>query len=385
MRAFYLILVLLLFMQAAGNAGAIGISPSRVIVHFKPGLEETFYFTVYNGASEETSVQFYARGEMGEIARLEHNVSVLKPNSQETVAVKLRLPMNMSLPGDHELLVGAVEKAGRKPGRATFVGAVTGVEAQVYVRVPYPGKYASASIDVGDVVVGEPILFKIIASNLGSEIIENATAFIDVYEPGGKKVASLTSGMEPIGSKEAKELYAEWLPSNLSAGIYSVSATLLYDGYKTEAETNFRLGDMLIEILNVTAETISGDIVRFEINLQSFWNDAVPGVYAEVNVTDAEGTAVAVSSTPPVTIGRWSRAKLETFLKTGALKEGEYSALVMLHYSGKTLQKQVRLRINKGGPNINPLYFVVALLVLVIIYLVISKKRSVHNEKQKKN
>lgn len=374
MKILQFIIFVIVFCFIVQETSAIGISPSRIVLHFKPDLEQTLSFTVFNGGMSGTKIKIYSHGELEQIALWNKDILMLPPNSYQTFDVKIKLPTETYEPGDHILFIGAVEQAEQTLGKQTSVAAVTGVESQIYIRVPYPGKYASASIDIGDVVVGKPILFTVFVSSLGSETIMNATAFMDIYDPQDTKITSLTSTMESINAKESKELYAEWLPINVSAGIYRVVVTLFYDEKTTVAETNFRLGDMVIEILDAIAEYVSNDLFRFEIDVQSLWNDVISGVYASINVSDLAGNAAGITTTSPISISRWSQAKLETFLKTNNLEDGIYNALIILHYNDKLSQKQIQFKIVRSSFKMNPLYIVIVSLALIIIYLLLAKK-----------
>lgn len=380
MKKTYLIIIALALL--AGQVSAIGISPSRIILHYQPSLEDTLSFTVYNGGGSPTTVKLYSHGELENITSFEKGIIEMKPDSRETFNVRIKLPPGEYEPGDHAVFIGAVEQAEKQLGNRMSVAAVTGVESQVYIRVPYPGKYLSASIDVDDVTVGQPILFKVFVSSLGDEKIWNVTGTIDVYDPEGAKAVSLASTAESLGPKESKELYAEWTLANVSAGIYRVIATVNYDGKSATAETNFRLGDMILEILDAAAEMMGGSVVRFVIEVQSSWNDAISGVYAKINVSDAYGNFAGATSTAPMTISRWGKAQMEAFLKADKMGEGAYEALIMLHYNGKSSEKRVRFKIEGEKFKVNPLYAVITLLALIIIYLLISKRGGKHGKEK---
>ncbi len=373
-------LIIIALILLTGQASAIGISPSRIILHYEPGLEETLSFTVYNGDASPTNVRLYSHGELANMTLFDKDAMEMMSDSRDTFNVKIKLMQGEYEPGDHAVFIGAVEQAERQSGNRMSVAAVTGVESQVYVRVPYPGKYLSASVSTEDVIMGQPVIFKVIASSLGDENLDNVTAIIDVYDPQGAKVISLASGSESIGPKESKELYAEWAPANASTGIYRATATVYYDGKTAAAETNFRLGDMILEIVDATAEMMGSSVVRFVIDVQSSWNDAIQGIYATINVTDAGGNAAGSTSTAPTTISRWSKAQIEAFLKADNLNDGTYDALIMLHYNGKSSEKKVQFEIEREKFRINPLYALITLLILVIIYLLVSKRGGTHGK-----
>ncbi len=376
MRLPKLLLAIWILLIAVEQVSAIGISPGRTVMHFRPSLEETVSFTVFNGAdSQPTKVKLYARGELENLTTISTDIIELEPNDQETFYATIKLTGANYTPGDHVVLVGAVEQIETNKLGNMNVAAVTGVESQVYVRVPYPGKYISASMDIGDMAVGQPVLFTINVNSLGSDYIDSIEAHIDLFDPKGDKVASLTSTKEDLNPKESKDLFAEWMPSDVSPGIYLAVATVYYDGKSVKTETNFRLGDMIVEIADVTTEALGSSIVRFEITAQSKWNDAIKNVYATVNISDSGKNPIATITTPPVTIPRWSQEKLETFLKTDNIDEGMYDATVILYYEGNTTKRDLQFQVSKTKNKIEPAYIVIAALLITIACLLISSRR----------
>jgi len=167
---------------------------------------------------------------------------------------------------------------------------------------------------------------------------------------------------------------AEWKTS--VAGRYKALARINYDGSILEEKKNFNVGERLAKILNISdAKVKKGDIAKFDINIQSYWNEIIKDVYLELKVVGQEVN----SRTESISLGPWDSRTITGFLETSSLEEGEYEVDVILNYDDKYSEAKTSLVVTKGFSlsvtTIVLIVIIAILILLVIINIVMFKKK----------
>jgi hypothetical protein len=150
-----------------------------------------------------------------------------------------------------------------------------------------------------------------------------------------------------VPSRENTDFSATWETAGMKEGIYTARASFDYGGEEPAvSEKDFRVGDVLIKIVNiVNNDTEEGGISRFNIEIESFWNSPITGVYATLSVKEKNGNSLGDSKSPSVDIMPWSKQKLEIFWDTAGKKAGVYDATITVFYANKTVEKTIETRI----------------------------------------
>ena len=264
------------------GAYAIGISPSRVIIDFEPGYEETIEYFVLNQGDAVLNAVIYASGDLSEHITLSRNSVTVQPGQKEYFSVTLKLPEELS-PGRHDNRIGAREAG---PAGGGTVAALAAVESQLWIDAPYPGKYIEASLDAANAAVNEIAEFTLTITNKGSEDLSRVSATIDIYNKGtNEKVGSIGAGETSIISGESAELKASW--RGTQTGAYKAVATVSYDGSTKTVEDDFKIGDLLVNIVDIRSDDIpAGSIGKISIDIDSLWNEDIEDVYAQVVINE---------------------------------------------------------------------------------------------------
>jgi hypothetical protein len=250
------------------------------------------------------------------------------------VILHIRLPEKLEKPGPNSLYVQAKE-INSQSGAV----ALAAVRAPVIISMPYPGYYAEMSLDAPNINEGETQEFLVKVTNLGTNRLERVYAVIELYDSAGK-IKTLTTdtiSMDPTAVSELKE---NMVSTGLKPGIYLAKATLYYDGGNTrEAEKNFTIGTLYVQINRYTPEMEQGKLNKFEVEILNKWNALIPGVYGNISF---EGTDV---KTPSVDLQPLGTDKVFGYIDTANQAFGDHDIKIAIHYADKTTVTNGKVKI----------------------------------------
>lgn len=320
---------------------ALGVSPARRNVDYVSGESVTLPFKVINDEMKGMNVMIYSQGDMGEYIQLTENP--LRFFSEDDFIVsnyKIDFPIIEPTPGVHQAKIVLIELPEDFTGAGdALVTGTVGVIQQIRIRVPYPGKYLEAVLFASDAGVGEEVVFSIPITNYGKEHIFEISAEIKIYDGLGKEVASVYSTKASLSPSQDGKLTATWFVDTLP-GPYTAKAILDYDGIKIDLDTNFRIGDVFVDILSIDSKNFKlGDIAKFDIAIENKWNSRISGLFAEMVVLDGSKVLTRYR-TAPIEIGPLERSELSTFWETKGVEPGSYTMQIILYYEGKTTEEE---------------------------------------------
>lgn len=365
-RCILLIILAIILIQTTQG---ILLSPPSYELEFKPNLEQDCGFAVKNTASSPLDFWIYVTGDLNESIKPKEDSMRINPEIWYNVPCTIKLPEDIP-PGLHENKVIIME--GSK--KANMVGAVAGVGLLVYIRKPYPGKYLDAGLQVSDTPVNTPAELKLTLTSRGTETINSAKTTFNIYHPSGKLLKTIQGEPIQILPSTTREITTTWQHSE--AGTYKAVAEVDYDGTKIKAEKEFKLGDLVVLITNVTAEdTTIGTIAKVKVKLQSFWNSNIDKAYASLEVKDEKGTTVTTSDSPSVTLTPWDAREMLLYFDTTGMQPGRYSLITTLHYADKTASMTGSINLLKPFPLLLVVgASILVLIILIILYLKFRKK-----------
>ena len=152
-----MVALFVLLALAVQSVFAIGISPSRKYIDYAPGLKIQVPISIINAEQKDMRVLIYAQGDLAQYITLKETLITMSKNeSQKEFTLNLKLPMDMEQAGSIQAQVFALEFPSQEEAgeSAKIITAKTAVASQIIVRVPYPGKYAEASLSVDESEVG---------------------------------------------------------------------------------------------------------------------------------------------------------------------------------------------------------------------------------------
>ncbi len=367
MKKSYLYLLCVLFLLVVvKDSFAIGIGPPSVELDFQPALNKDLTFMVLNNIAVPIRADLYVKGYLKDYITLEKDYIDLNPGESANFKVYVRLPSQIDVPGPHDTRIGALES--QKTAQAGTVGAKAGVEAKLIINVPYEGKYIKADFEAADIKIGERVNFAIALSNMGKEDIANVRASIEIYDSDNKKIAIVETNSVELKIDEKKELRAEWLSEGFGAGIYKALAKINYDENIKEIQTSFKIGDVLIEILDVSISKFKkGEIAQISILIQSKWNEPIDDVFANIELyKDSE--LVDTIATNHITINPWANSTIDAYWSTVNIAASNYLAKTTLNYAGQTTYKEFNIEVKgKGLGGIGTIIVIISIPIIFFI------------------
>lgn len=342
-----------LFIFLWGSVLAIsGVNPGSYEVDFEPDyqIELSFDFVLDGGVSEDLIVE----GELAEYVSLNKK----RISGRENVIASLDLPSEIDSPGVNYIRIIAGD----------VVGAIK-------VRVPYPEKYIELSLSAPNVNVGEEMGMVLEIINQGNESI-SFEGRIEIYN-GDELVESLEISGGNIVFEDSRGVNISLDTENYFPGDYLAVALIDYGGKVARIENPFRLGEQLVGVLNYTREFGENKINRFEIEVESLWNDDMDDLFIEVNIIGFED---ANFITPVVGLSAWRTITLFGFLDTNLISGYEFEAEIILHHGGKISTRVVQLKIIKGFDYI----FWISILAMIIIVVLLIWRGKIFLERLRK-
>tara|TARA_Y100000310_G_C20651598_1_gene799727 strand:+ start:566 stop:1696 length:1131 start_codon:yes stop_codon:yes gene_type:complete len=310
---------------------APGVTPAYYIVDFQPNFEDSFVFNFV--FDENSNITTYVSGDLAEYVELDRDS--LKGRGE--VIAYLKLPDKIDKFGEHRIRIGA-KQLPEEAGGLEVIGDVGGI---IKVNVPYLGKHIEGNLYIRNANIGEEIEIKLIIKNNGGENVY-VKPVVRIYNSGNsdKEVKVLEFDEKEVEKTKSVEYIKLLGTEDFDAANYSASAVINYDGEELELETDFQLGEVYVKIIDYTKEFERDKINRFEINVQSFSNNLIKDLYANVSILDEDVSFL----TPSIDLMRWEAGKLEGFFDTASIKSRKFKAEIVLHYDGRTTSKVVKLK-----------------------------------------
>ncbi|MCH8003657.1 MAG: hypothetical protein IH934_03410 [Nanoarchaeota archaeon] len=331
------------------DVNALGISPGRTTINFEPNLEKDITLTVFNSENKDFTATIFTRGELRNYVELEQTeLKFSSEESQKSFNYKIKLPEKIEKPGSHrvEIVVRQISKT--KEGEDIVIGALVAVVSQLDVKVPFPGKYAVAHLDILGAKENEEVKFFIRVTNLGEEDIEKAKATILIYDSSNKEVAKIESDEKAIKTKNRKELKATWKANVL--GSYRAVALVNYDGLLTKVEGSFRVGDFLLKPLDISVKNFRlGQIAKFNILVENSANREIKDAVAQLLLFDENENKIMDIKSGPTEIEALSKKELLAYWDTEGVKEGTYIGKLILTYEDNSYERQIRTAVTENS------------------------------------
>jgi hypothetical protein len=331
------------------NISALGITPGRTTVDFSPNLEREIEFTLLNSEKKDMNVAFTIEGDLANFIELNSDVIQFNANEDsKKFSYKLKLPSNLS-PGLHKTNIIAVELPPDIENQKTIVRATISVVTQVYVYVPYPGKYIDATFNIVNDEENNKVLFYIPVISRGEEKISKVKGTIEIYK-NNQKVKEISTNEFSINPQEKKELSAAW-EKDVVNGSYKVVATVVYDNEKPLVlEKNFIYGDEFISLLGVTTDNFHlGEVARIKVLVQNKQLEKISEAIAGFKIYDNELNKVAEMSSESYEILPSANKEMIVYWDTANIQEGHYDSEMKIDYDDKFMTKNLGIDITQDS------------------------------------
>ncbi|MBU2052614.1 MAG: hypothetical protein KJ721_00015 [Nanoarchaeota archaeon] len=325
----HILLTVLVILILTKISSALGISPAVVNYNFEPSLRGVIEYTAFED-NPDKELELYVLGDLAEYVKLDK--TKLVGGGKFTATIKL--PESIETPGKHKIIVGVKEKIDEELAKGT-IGTSVIIQAVIVVYIPYPGEYLEIGFRAHDVNIGEPINFELDLTSRGKEDVIAKSKIEIVFQNKTMEVLYLKD--REIKSQQAVNLKKTFDTTNYNPGEYNAIAIVDY-GKIARAESKFKIGELIIYIVNHTKQIVIGNVKSFDIEIESGWNDQIDGAYAEVFILN-ESKPLINFKTTSTELTPWERKTITGFFDTSNFAEGFYDANITIFYYGREMGK----------------------------------------------
>ncbi|MGD9276423.1 MAG: hypothetical protein PVJ67_04575 [Candidatus Pacearchaeota archaeon] len=322
-KVIFVVIIVLIFLN---KISALGVMPGRYEINFQPNSKITIpYQVLEDDPAKELSISI--DGELAKYAKLSKD----KIKGSESFTVTLEFPGEVETPGKNVLYVRVKEKVDDELVEGT-VGTSVSIGAAIVIHVPYPGKFLELDLSSNNANVGEPIDFILNVKSKGTDIIV-MNPKIKIYSDKNL-IETLQFNEREIKSQEEIKLKKTLDTTTYNPGKYKGIAIVDYLDDVAKAEHDFRIGELVIDIINYTDKIKIGGIRAFEINIASGWNNKIDGAYATVSILN-ETKPIIEFKTDTESLIPWEEKTIVGHFDSTNFEEGIYDANITLIYFGK--------------------------------------------------
>lgn len=340
----FIFFILLLILP---NVYAIGVTPGRTSIDFSPNMEKEVGFSIVNTEHKAMNAAFTVSGDLKEYITMDNAVSSFKSevNSKE-FKYTLKLPEKLT-PGLHIGEIEAIELPEDINDVKLVVKATVSVVTQVYVYVPYPGKYVDVSLDIVPKGDSNKVNFYIPLVSRGEEKINSAKGTIDIYK-NEVKIDTINTNEISIATTEKKELSAVW--DAVNGGEYIAKVKVVYDGNVKEIEKRFSVGNESIGLLGVSTNNFKlGDVARIRILVQNKLSDDVKDASASLSVFNSDSEKITDLKSENYEIPALSNKEMIVYWDTEKLETGDYDSELGINYNKKFILKNLQIKVTENS------------------------------------
>lgn len=380
-----ILLFLLLGIFLITHISALGVGPAKVELNFVPGFEKTIEYKVIGSVYNE--LELYVKGDLADYITLDKNTL----NAGEGFKATIKLPENPPVtPGDNKIYIGVREKIDPELVRGNVATKVA-IEVLVLIHVPYPGKYFEIDLKGHDVNVGESVDFLLDIQSRGKEDVE-VMPRIDIFSEIDEKIESLYFQSRMVASQDFISLIKTLDTMEYNPGNYRAVAVVNYGEDESIDEDLFRIGSLSINLVGYTNKLYTGKLQKFEVGVESGWNNNIDGAFAKVDIFNETGILTSFE-TSPATLTPWETKNITGYVDTAGFVPGIYDANITISYFGKErgVSDSHQVKVELIEPKSLLIWYIIGgvgvimIIALAIIFFVIKKNgRSKKISKKKK-
>ncbi len=363
LKKIYLALFILLLLIP--NIHSIGVGSFVKEIKFYPNLNRNIEAIVFNNVDSDIRVKLEARGGLAEYVTFHDEYIDIPKGGRYIVTFNLKLPESIP-PGRNRLDIGAIDVTPPPPGGG--IRAVTAAYKKFIIVAPYPGKYIEATFNVNDIGENEIAEFNIKIASRGSETINKIDGIIEIFSHDSKIAILPFTPIRNIEPGESRAINVKWDSEGQPAGDYNAKTTINYDNEQLTLDTGFKIGTLLVKIINYTKEFYEDEINQFDIEIQSFWNRDVGNVYGEIEIYEQK------IKTLKTNLAAWGKTKITAYWDATDVAVGDHTSEIKVYYEDKVAEETAKITVLPKREKIIELPSRIpsmAVLLVVIVFLLI--------------
>ena len=372
------ILLLFVCVFMISSACALGVSPGRTTMDFSPGHRETVTFNVINSGTKDVKVVLVAQGDLADYISISSSAVSILASESKSLSYSVNLPEKLS-PGLQVGEVFIMEVPGSVGAGGSTVLATLAVVTQLYVNVPYPGKFAEADMVIYDANQGANVKFVFPVVSRGEFDLTDVKANVDVYNSLGDKIDSFKTESVGVPSGARKEIVYNW-KADVSIGNYRASASLIYDDGTIPLEASFSVGSKELELQDISVKDFSlGEIAKMEMLVENRWSEPIKGAHIETRIKNDRGDVVSSFDSARYDIDALAKQTFVSYWDTAGVIAGDYQTEVSIKYGEKASKLNLEFQVSKNNLKVIGLGYVISeddgesssLVVILVIIIVV--------------
>ena len=332
-----LYLILLFFLILIPCTYGIGVGSFIKYISFSPNLNENYEAFVINNVGTDIRVKLDAKGELIEYVTFSEEYMDIPAGGKKFFSFNLKLPESIT-PGRNVLMIGATDVTPPPPGSGG-IRAVTAAYKVFIITAPYPGKYLEADLSFADIEEGEIAKISVNLVSKGKETINSVEGIIEIFD-SGKNIDVITlDKVIDLKPGESRKMIVIWDSKDNKAGEYEARATLTYDGIQILLNKEFRIGTLLVKIINYTREFYQDEINKFDVEVESSWNINIDELYGEIEIGEQKIETLKTSLAP------WGRKIITAYWDTANVDLGVHIADIKIHYAERVSEESIAIMV----------------------------------------
>ena len=380
-----LICILFLFLIIPFSSALSITGPvMKMPIRFEPNYEQeiTYYVGEYTG-----QVRAHPLGDLADYITLSTPV---EEGNRVRIDAKIKLPSKIEKPGLNTMII----KFEDSPTLTGMISARIVIEKVIVFQVLYSYKNAEVSFSIPNVNINEPIKLIVSVKSLSELNINSVNAVIEVYDLEDNLLDTLETETQSLPSGESISFSQTLDSTNYIQGTYKAKTTVFWDENQTNAETSFKIGDLSIGIKSYTKEFVKDAINKFNVDVESEWNEQIESSFAELYINNEK-----VMTTPTITLPAWNTVSLQGYFDTTGYDIGEHDAKLIIHFDGESTMEEFTAMIvestetnidrQKAGEitfvlNTTTTLSIIIILIVIgnIIYFYFQKKKQTNKEQK---
>jgi hypothetical protein len=325
--------ILLVMVLCLPNVLSYAVSPGKTIVFF-PGdtLYEELSISVRNdkGITNLGEIYVFSKSFPEEYVNFDPINVTFEPYEKKVFDFSVSIPKQFEEPGDYRFDFVTKEIFEDEDGPGATITVKTAVAGVFLVRVPAEGYFLKSKLESRGVISGEPVPFILTLENLGTYPIDNIQGVLEISDESGEVLDEIEFTHD-LALYSINNLELFWKSEGANYGNYHARAIMTFQGKEEIAETDFKVGEMHISILEYDKTISSGSINKFKLKIRSDWGNQINNAYAVLDVNSGNIQSFKSSN---FNLDPWKESEIIIYVDAQTLGKGEYPAKIGIMYEG---------------------------------------------------
>lgn len=326
-----LVFILLIVLSMMPASYALGIVPASKEL-LLDNLEHSYSIRLVNDDFSEKNYELGVVGDLADYISLSvDKISFSSNEKYKEFVVNVDIPENLKIPGGEYLNRIIVKDSSANAGN---VAAKVGVVSKLTLVVPYDDAALKTKIFAPNFIKGQQNAFSLEVTNEGIKDAENCRGLLSIQSNTNTELDLLIHEPVDISPGYTQRFLFPW-KANLNNGNYFANAKVVCDSVESVKDVSFNIGSANIKVVKMMTDNFRlGQINKFDLLLESEWNDEMKGVYADVSLLKDKDILQTVK-TQTSDFEKLGTQNFPLFIDTSDVEPGEYEFIITLHFMGK--------------------------------------------------